>query len=427
MDMNKIVVNEPQQNVEHLKLNGNKYGSIYKIIFPNGKHYIGLTTTSLEQRKKEHKKGARLDFSKLLYKAIRKYDMIDTIDLIEIDTADTLGELCKKEIEYIKEYNSYYLNGGNGYNMTYGGEGTNGYVHTEEERKKASERSKIQWSSQESRDEMSKIKKEYYENHPEAGNEHSVKMKEYFENHPEAGNEHSVKMKVYYENHPEARLKASERTKEQFSSQEARAQVSERSKNHHKEHPETGEKHSEFMKKFYEDPKERHANSERQKKRFEDPKERHKVSERTKEQFSSQEARERHSEAMNKRYEDQGERDKISEGLKRYYNSNPKAKEQLSERQEVYWAKPETRQQAKERATEFWSNAEAKRARADKLGQNKPFDVFKIDGTFIKTFAYQFEAKAYLHEEYGVSQVMDISSILNGKRTSSRGFTFKYK
>ena len=30
------------------------FGSIYKIEFPNGKHYIGITTTSLEQRAKEH-------------------------------------------------------------------------------------------------------------------------------------------------------------------------------------------------------------------------------------------------------------------------------------------------------------------------------------------------------------------------------------
>ena len=66
-------------------------GSIYKIKFPNGKHYIGLTTTSLEQRTKEHKKSAKNgDSQYIIYKAIRKYEMVDTLELIEIDTASTL-------------------------------------------------------------------------------------------------------------------------------------------------------------------------------------------------------------------------------------------------------------------------------------------------------------------------------------------------
>ena len=99
-------------------------GSIYKIQFPNGKHYIGLTTTSLEQRTKGHRSCAKSGDTKVLYKAIRKYDMVDIFELIEIDTADTIEELCEKEILYIQEYNSYYLNE-NGYNMTFGGEGNN--------------------------------------------------------------------------------------------------------------------------------------------------------------------------------------------------------------------------------------------------------------------------------------------------------------
>ena len=115
------------------------YGSIYKIVFPNGKHYIGLTTTSLEQRTKEHKNSAKKGDTYCIYKAIRKYGMVDTLELIEIDTADTIEELCEKEIGYIIEYNSYYMNGGYGYNMTLGGEGTYGYVFTEEDRQKNSE------------------------------------------------------------------------------------------------------------------------------------------------------------------------------------------------------------------------------------------------------------------------------------------------
>jgi len=61
--------------------------------------------------------------------------MIETFELEQIDTADTLEELCEKEKEYIKQYNSHYIEG-NGYNMTYGGEGTNGYIYTEDDKKK---------------------------------------------------------------------------------------------------------------------------------------------------------------------------------------------------------------------------------------------------------------------------------------------------
>ena len=56
--------------------------------------------------------------TRVLYKALKKYNMIDTFELIEIDNAaETMEELCKKEIEYIKKYDSYYLNN-KGYNMT---------------------------------------------------------------------------------------------------------------------------------------------------------------------------------------------------------------------------------------------------------------------------------------------------------------------
>jgi predicted GIY-YIG superfamily endonuclease len=125
------------------------FGYIYKIVFPNGKHYIGLTTTSLEQRQNEHTKCAKSGDTKCLYNALRKYEIVDTFKLIEIDTADTLEELCEMEIRYIIEYNSHYTNG-NGYNMTHGGEGTAGYVYTEDVKQK-----------------MSELKKKYYEN-PEA-------------------------------------------------------------------------------------------------------------------------------------------------------------------------------------------------------------------------------------------------------------------
>ena len=45
-------------------------GSIYKIVFPNGKNYIGLTTTSLEHRQKGHKTCAKRGAAKLQFVSV---------------------------------------------------------------------------------------------------------------------------------------------------------------------------------------------------------------------------------------------------------------------------------------------------------------------------------------------------------------------
>jgi hypothetical protein len=270
-------------------------GYIYKIQFSNGKHYIGLTTTSLNQRKNEHKKSAKQGDTKRLYTALRKYDMIDTFELIEIDRAETLEELCKMEIKYIQEYNSYYMNQ-KGYNMTYGGEGTNGYIFTEEDRKKQSAITTKYFENPEAREKQSKIIKKYFEN-PEAREKMSKIKKKYFEENPEAGKEQGEIMKKYYQDNPEARQHASEKTTKYFEeNQEARQHASEKTINHFK-NPEAREKHSEIIKKYYEE---------------------------------NPEAREKMSEIKKKYYEENPKaREKNIEAQKKYYEENPEAKRKL--------------------------------------------------------------------------------------------------
>jgi hypothetical protein len=280
-------------------------GYIYKIVFPNGKHYIGLTTTSLEQRTKEHKYRAKGGDTKCLYNALRKYEMVDTFELIEIDTADTLEELCEKEIGYIIEYNSYGGDG-SGYNMTRGGEGTVGYIHTEENNQKNSER----------------VKK-YYEDNPEAGKEQGERMKKYYEDNPEAREKCSEIKKKYFEEHPEAIEEVREKSKKHWSNPEARKDKSEKQKKYYDEHPEA--------------------------------------------------------------------RQQMKEKTKKYYDEHPEARRKSSG------------------------------------GEHKPFDVFTIDGTFIKTFTYQFEAKEYLQKEYNIRSTLRIDRVLNGNRQNCAGFVFKYK
>ena len=99
----------------------------------------------------------------------------------------------------------------------------------------------------------------------------------------------------------------------------------------------------------------------------------------------------------------------MSERIKKYYQENPEAKQKMSEIKKKY----------------FKENQDARRKSSK--GQHKPFDVFTVDGIFIKTFTYQFEAKEYLQKEYNITSTIKISEVLAGNRKNSAGFVFKYK
>ena len=74
----------------------------------------------------------------------------------------------------------------------------------------------------------------------------------------------------------------------------------------------------------------------------------------------------------------------------------------------------------------YEDNLQAKRKLSDGKGKNKPFDIFTIDGTYIKTFNYQFEAREFLQKEYNINSKY-LYQVLSGKQKSCAGFVFKYK
>jgi group I intron endonuclease len=204
----------PVDDTQVVKDLNTTFGCIYKIQFPNGKNYIGLTT-SLERRTKQHKNCVKNGDIKLIYKALRKYEMVDSFELIEIDTATTLVELHKKEIEYIQTYKSHYVDGC-GYNMTRGGEGVNGYLHTDDDKQKISEAvNKHYVEHPESRQKMSEISIRYHENNPEAAKEQSIRIKKYFEESPNAREKCSESQIKRFKN-PAEREKYSENSKKQW-------------------------------------------------------------------------------------------------------------------------------------------------------------------------------------------------------------------
>ena len=95
-------------------------GYIYKITnLINGKIYIGKTTSSIEERWKEHIHSINRDNIKNrpLYKAINRYGIKNfSIEKIEEVQVDILNE---REIYWINFYDSFKT----GYNATLGGDG----------------------------------------------------------------------------------------------------------------------------------------------------------------------------------------------------------------------------------------------------------------------------------------------------------------
>jgi hypothetical protein len=261
-------------------------GIIYKILFPNGKTYIGITTCDLQKRQNEHKSAAKSGKSQLVYNALRKYNMLEDKFCEKIDTASSLEELCEKEKNYIIEYNSYYINEC-GYNMTYGGEGNHGYVFTEDDKEKMSESQKKRFErpeereknvnrlkdfwdgNDEAKEKMSKLKEELctlewrqiqseiikqtHDDNPNLAINHSIKMKQLHVDNPELAIQHSIKMKQMHADDPDLARRNGEKLKQSYI-----------------DNPELRIKNSESQKKRFERPEEKEKLSKIHKQRFQD-------------------------------------------------------------------------------------------------------------------------------------------------------------
>ena len=339
------------------------YGYIYKIEFPNGKVYIGLTTTSLKQRKSGHRNCAKRNINRPLYNALRRYTMEDTFELMEIDTADTEEELCRKEIMYISKYNSFDIK--YGYNMTLGGEGPNGWVPSQEQRQNMSEAQKKYWENSEVRERRSEVRKKYFRETPGAREKLNEVGKKYWEN-PGAREKNSEALKKHYEDNPEAKLK-----------------MSEIKKAYNKEHPEAAKNRLDTMGKNK--PFDVFTIDGTFIKSF------------TYQIDAIEYLQREHNitgtiqvcTVLN------GKR-KSCLGFAFIYKDDPDAEKKILELK-------------------------------NKKRKNKPFDVFTIDGTFIKSFTYQIDAIEYLQREHNITGTIKVCAVLNGNRKSSAGFVFIYK
>lgn len=124
---------------------------VYKIIHNDSdKTYIGITT-NYQRRLREHFVGHDGSCPYLHY-AINKYGQENFQHEI-ICYCNSWEELCQKEIEYIKQFETKVPNG---YNLTDGGGGSLGFSPTKETRAKMSKIHKGKIVSKETRAKMSK-------------------------------------------------------------------------------------------------------------------------------------------------------------------------------------------------------------------------------------------------------------------------------
>lgn len=112
---------------------------IYKVINTiNDKCYIGQTVQLLEKRKNVHIYDVKIKrYNSYFHNAIRKYG-IENFKWVILCECNSKEKLNEKEKYYITLYNTIVPFG---YNMTYGGEGTVGYKHTDYSKSKMSNNS----------------------------------------------------------------------------------------------------------------------------------------------------------------------------------------------------------------------------------------------------------------------------------------------
>lgn len=190
------------------------YGLIYAIYFPNNKLYIGQTIRTIYERIQEHKLQSKTP-TLLLHKAINKYGF-ENIKYEVIDYAYSFEELNELEKYYISIFESYYQTN-KGYNMTLGGQSSNGYIYTIEDRYKMSEIQKeYRKNNPEESQKQSERLIQYYKDNPDKAMQHGLKIKKLYSDNPEIIDKISDSLKIYYKNNPEKLKKMSDRERERY-------------------------------------------------------------------------------------------------------------------------------------------------------------------------------------------------------------------
>ena len=125
---------------------------VYCLTSPSGGSYIGFTSRGADKRWSQHVREANKGSKLPLHRAIRKYGPESfTRSLLERMTTEVGAK--RAEQLWIKELGTF---GSDGYNLTAGGEGVIGYIHSPEECARRAEAGRGRKHAPEARAKMSK-------------------------------------------------------------------------------------------------------------------------------------------------------------------------------------------------------------------------------------------------------------------------------
>lgn len=182
---------------------------VYVATFPNGKRYVGKTT-SLDSRRSSHLKAAQKGSPLAFHAAIRKHGE-PLWHLAVSGITDSIAYLF--EIEMIRRLDTLLWNG-RGYNMTTGGEGRQGYHMSEAQRREFTENQQAWWLS------LSPEEQERFSRDPERVGKISATMKDYAQT--EAGRK-NLRRAAEKADTPERRAKSGAFIREYNQTDEAKA------------------------------------------------------------------------------------------------------------------------------------------------------------------------------------------------------------
>ena len=147
---------------------------MYKLDFPNGKSYIGITSFTLRDRLKKHATQAeKAGSTYVVHRAFRKYG-VGNVKAKTLLIADDWDYLCEAEKAAIRVYGT---RSPGGYNLTDGGDGVLGRDVTQEERDKISHRMRAAWEDREFRENQVKKRVEIMASRPELREAASTRLK----------------------------------------------------------------------------------------------------------------------------------------------------------------------------------------------------------------------------------------------------------
>ena len=168
---------------------------IYLAKHKKGQVYIGETGTPFIQRIKSHLRKKGTDFEL----AINRKNMDEFEWTILESNLPNIKERFEREIYYIEKYNSFH----NGFNMTKGGGGTKGIIHTEEHIEKNRLAKIKHFENPENRKKQSKATSLAHAINLEQSKDHSRLMKKKFDPNTKEGKKRreltSKKQREHYE------------------------------------------------------------------------------------------------------------------------------------------------------------------------------------------------------------------------------------